>query len=195
MSVRFSLVAKSLYKANCAVVSSGRVLVACAASAWQAPTVSAATSTPMPTGDLLVAELIEDKDIPIGIGDRESPQPLFYERQRLYERRTAPAKFVEECIRVHAVDVRVRRGPFVPGVVWTGQYVGRDGLEHDADPIPAHSGPERTAVWTLEVELKAEALAVVGDRGLQVLHDEGRPDRREISVRLCFHYWKHFFAT
>src|SRR5262245_15625341 len=105
MSVRFSLVAKSLYKANCAVVSSGRVLVACPASAWQAPAVSAATSTPMPAAALVVAEMIEDNDIPVGIGDRESAQPLFYERQRLHERRTAPAKFVEECIRVHAVDV------------------------------------------------------------------------------------------
>src|SRR6267142_4036684 len=132
---------------------------------------------------LLVAEPKEGKDIPVGIGDRESPQPLIYERQLLYERRTAPAELVEERIRVHAVDVRVRRGPFVPGVVWTGQHVGRDGLEHDADPIPAHSGPKRAVVWTLEVELKAEALAVVGDRGLQVLHDEGRPDRSEISRR------------
>jgi hypothetical protein len=36
----------------------------------------------------------------------------------------------------------------------------------------------------LEVELEAEALAVVGDRGLQVLYDEVRPDGSEISTRL-----------
>src|SRR5262245_50616820 len=146
----------------------------------------------MPTGDLLVAELIEDKDISIGIGDRESPQPLFYERQRLYERRTASAELVEERIRIHAVDVRVRRGPFVAGVVWTGQHVGRDRLWHDTDPIPAHSGPERAPVRALEVELEAEAVAVIGDRSLQVLHDEGRPDRHEISIR--FHQTPEMFA-
>src|SRR5215471_12903685 len=118
----------------------------------------------------------------MGIGNRKAPQPVFYERQLLYERRPEPTELVEERIRVHAVDVRVRRGPFVPGVVWTGRHVGRDGLEHDTDPIPAHTGPERAVLWTLEVELEAETLTVVGHRGLQVLHDEGRPDRHEVYL-------------
>jgi hypothetical protein len=39
-------------------------------------------------------------------------------------------------------------------------------------------------LWTLEIELEAEALAVVTDRGLEILHDEGRPDRREIPIRV-----------
>jgi len=37
--------------------------------------------------------------------------------------------------------------------------------------------------WTLEVQLEAEALDVVGDRSLQVLHDEERADRSEISFQ------------
>jgi hypothetical protein len=52
------------------------------------------------------------------------------------------------------------------------------------DNFVTKDAPRRAIVWTLEVELEAEALAVVGDRGLQILHDEGRPDRREISIRL-----------
>src|SRR5437899_6325683 len=112
---------------------------------------------------LSVAEAIEGKHIPVGIDNSKAPQPLLYERQLLYKRRTTPTELVEERIRVHAVDVRVRRGPFVTGVVWTGRHVGRDGLEHDTDPILANSGPEWAIVRTLEVELEAEALAVVGD--------------------------------
>jgi hypothetical protein len=52
------------------------------------------------------------------------------------------------------------------------------------DNFVTKDAPRRAIVWTLEVELEAEALAVVGDRGLQILHDEGRPDRREIPIRL-----------
>src|SRR5262249_549664 len=85
------------------------------------------------------------------------------------------------------INVRIWRSPFVTAVVWERRHVGGDGLEHDADPIPAHSGPERAVVWTLEVELKAEALAVVGNRSLQVLHDERRPDRREVFVHTFLH--------
>src|SRR5437870_4744753 len=124
------------------------------------------------------------KDIPVSIGDLEAPQSLVYERQFLYERHTALAELVEERVGVQGVDVRVPTSPFVPCVVWLWKHVGQDRLEHDADPIPAHSGVVRAVVRTLEVELEAEALAVVGDRGLQVLHDEERADRREISLRL-----------
>src|SRR5262249_125273 len=134
--------------------------------------------------DLLVAEAKEGKDISVGIGDLEAPQPLVYERQLFHERHTAPFELVEEGIGVQGVDVRVPTGPSVPRVVRTGKHVGRDGLEHDPDPVPAHSGVVLAVVRTLEVEVEAEALAVVGDRGLQVLYDEERTDRREISARL-----------
>ena len=72
----------------------------------------------------------------------------------------------------------------MPGVVWTRKHVGKDGLEKDADPVAVHVAIVDVAVWTLEVELKAEALDVVRDRGLQVLHDEERTDRNEIPARL-----------
>src|SRR4029079_8446433 len=126
-------------------------------------------------------KLKEDKEIPVRIGDLESPQPVFDERQFLHERDSAAAELVEERIRVRAVDVRVRGGPRVPGVVWTGQHVRRHGLEHDPDSIPAHSGPERAVVRPLEVELKTETLAIEVDRGLQVSHDEVRSDRDEVA--------------
>src|SRR5437867_233347 len=122
------------------------------------------------------------KDIPVSIGDLEAPQPLVYERQLLYERHTALAELVEERVGVQGVDVRVPTGPFVPGVVWTRKHVWKDGLEHDADPIPANSGVVRVALWTLEVQLEAEALAVVGDRGQQVAQDDERSDRSEIPT-------------
>jgi hypothetical protein len=56
---------------------------------------------------------------------------------------------------------------------------------NEAHPISADASVVHVAFRPLEVELKAEALAVVGDRGLQVLHDEERTDRDEISTR-CF---------
>src|SRR6185295_10405113 len=66
---------------------------------------------------LRVSETEEPQDVPVGIGDRETPQALFDERQLLDERRAAPAELVEERVRVHAVDVRVGRAPFVTSVV------------------------------------------------------------------------------
>src|SRR5262245_41470584 len=132
---------------------------------------------------LLVSELKEGQDIPVGIGDLEAPQPLVYERQLLYERRPPLAELGKERIGVRRVDVGIPTRPFMPSVVWTRKHVGTDGLEHDADPVPAHSGIERAAVWTLEVELEAEALAVVSNRGLQILHDEERSNRNEIATR------------
>src|SRR6185295_10782644 len=134
-----------------------------------------------PHGPLIATEVKKGKDIPVGIGDLKAPQPLVYERQLLDERRTAPAELVEERVGVKGVDVRVPTSPFVPGLVWLWKHVGQDRLEHDADAIPAHSGVVRVIARTLEVELKAEALDVIHDRGLQVFHDEERADRREIS--------------
>src|SRR5438105_14581674 len=58
-----------------------------------------------------------------------------------------------------------------------------DGLEHDADRVPAHVAIVHVAWWTLEIQLEAEALDVVGDRGLQVLHDEERTDGSEVHAR------------
>src|SRR5712671_7381473 len=111
-----------------------------------------------PQGCLVAAEVKEGKDIPVGVSDLKAPQPLVYERQLLDERHTALAELVEERVGVQGVDVRVPTSPFVPGVVWTWKHVGKDRLEHDADPIPAHAGVVRVIAWTLEVELKAEAL-------------------------------------
>jgi len=48
-------------------------------------------------------------------------------------------------------------------VVGTRKHVGKDFLEHDADPIPAHAGVVHVALRTIEVELEAEALAVERD--------------------------------
>src|SRR5258705_799083 len=135
-------------------------------------------------GPPVAAQVKEGKDIPVGIADLKAPQPLVYERQLLYERRTALAELVEERVGVQGVDVGVPTSPFVPGVVWPWKHVGQDHLEHDADAVAAHSGVVRVVGWTLEVELKAKALDVVGDRDLQGFHDEKRPDRREISTRL-----------
>jgi hypothetical protein len=59
---------------------------------------------------------------------------------------------------------------------------GKDGLEHDADPVSAYMAVEWVSVRTLKVELEAEALDVVGDRGLEIPHDEARIDRSEIST-------------
>src|SRR5688572_21746655 len=137
-----------------------------------------------PQGPLVAAEVKEGKDIPVGIGDLEAPQPVVYERQLLCERGTALAELVEERVGVQGVDVGVPTSPFVTGVVWLWKHVGQNRLEHDADAVPAYSGVVRVVVWTLEVELKAEALDVVRDRDLQVLHYEKRADRREISTRL-----------
>src|SRR5215216_6389721 len=95
----------------------------------------------------------------------------------------ALAKLVEERVRVQRVDVRIPTSPWMASVIGTWKHVGQNRLEHDADPIPAHSGVVRIAVRTLEVELEAEALAIVGDRRLQVLHDEERTDRNKISAR------------
>ena len=72
----------------------------------------------------------------------------------------------------------------MPGVIGYGHHLRRDGFEHDPHPIAAHAGPEWTVAWTLEVELEAEAVTVIIDRGLQVSDDEGRSDRREIATRL-----------
>src|SRR4029079_4501537 len=99
------------------------------------------------------------------------------ERQRLDERHTALAELVEERVGVERVDVGIPTGPWVPGVVRTGKHVGKDRLEHDADPIPADAGVVRVVLRTLEVEPEAEALAVVGNRSLQVLDEEERTDR------------------
>ena len=68
-------------------------------------------------------------------------------------------------------------------VVGTWKHVGNDSLEEDADPIPGHAGVERLVAGTLEVELKAEAVNVISDRGPQVLHDEERTDRHEVFGR------------
>jgi len=45
---------------------------------------------------LLIADLKECKDIPVGIGDLEAPQPSVDERQLLHEQHTALAELVEE---------------------------------------------------------------------------------------------------
>src|SRR6185295_18993805 len=84
-------------------------------------------------GTLVAAEVEEGKDIPVGIGNLKAPQPLVYERQLLYERRTALAELVEERVGVQGVDIRVPTSPFVPGMVWLWKHVGQDRLEHDAD--------------------------------------------------------------
>jgi hypothetical protein len=132
---------------------------------------------------LLVADPKEGEDIPVGIGDLESPQALVDERQFLHERHTPLAELVEKRVGVQSVDVRIPTSPFVSAAVWTWKHVGKDGLEHDADSVSAHSAVVRVLVWTLEVKLEAEALDVVGDRSLQILHDEERIDRNEISTR------------
>src|SRR4051812_27536586 len=116
--------------------------------------------------EALMAEVKEGKDIAVGIGDLKAPQPIVYERQLLYERRTALAELVEQRVGVEGIDVRVPTSPFVPGVIWLWKHVGRDRLEHDADAIPAHAGVVRIVGWTLEVEPEAEALDVVRDRDL-----------------------------
>jgi hypothetical protein len=50
--------------------------------------------------NLVVAEPKEGKDIPVGIGDLEAPQPIIDERQFLHERRAPLAKLVEERVGV-----------------------------------------------------------------------------------------------
>src|SRR4249919_1604267 len=96
---------------------------------------------------LRVAEPKEGKNIPVGIRELEAPQPIVYERQLLDERHTALTELLEERVRVECVDVRVPASPFVPGVVWTWKHVRDDGLEHDADTIPAHAGVVRVVGW------------------------------------------------
>src|SRR5256885_16881708 len=123
---------------------------------------------------LLVADPKEGKDIPVGIGDLEAPQAVIDERQLFHERRTSLLELVEQRVGVQGVDVSIPASPSVPGVVWTGKHLGKDSLEHDADPVPAYVAIVHVFGWALEVQLETEALDVVGDRGLQVLHDEER---------------------
>src|SRR5204863_6787100 len=87
---------------------------------------------------------------------------------------------VEQRVGVPGVDVGIPASPFMPRVVWTWKHVGKDSLEHDADPVPAHAAIVDIVGWTLEVQLEAESLDVVGDRGLQVFHDEERTDGSEV---------------
>src|SRR6516165_6387067 len=82
-----------------------------------------------------------------------------------------------------SVYVRIPTSPSMSGVVWLWENVGKDGLEHDADPVSAHMAVVRVPVRTLEVKLEAEALDVVGDRSPEIFHDEERTDRSEISTR------------
>src|SRR3954469_6380871 len=124
------------------------------------------------------------KDIAVSIGDLEAPQPTVDQRQLLHERRTALAELFEEHVGVRSVDVGIPTSPFMPGVVWTWQHVWKNGLEHDAGLVAAHPAVVRVILWTLEVQLETEALDVIRDRRLQVLDDEERSDRREVSVRL-----------
>ena len=69
------------------------------------------------------------------------------------------------------------------GFVGKWKHVGTDFLEVDADLISRDFAPDRAVVWTLVVDLEAEALDVEGDRGLQVLHDEVWCNRNEVSGR------------
>jgi len=71
----------------------------------------------------------------------------------------------------------------VAGVIGTWKHVVTNFLEVEGDLISRDPGPERAVVWTLDVELEAEALAVEGDRGLQVLHDEVWCNRNEVCAR------------
>src|SRR6266700_3534709 len=96
------------------------------------------------------------------------------------ERRAPLAVNAKKRVGVQSVDVRIPTRPSVSGVVWLWENVRKDGLEHDADPVSAHMAVVRVSVRTLEVKLEAEALDVVGDRGLEILHDEARIDRSEI---------------
>src|SRR5262245_60606340 len=121
-----------------------------------------------PQWPLLVAQPKEGNDIPVAIGDLEAPEALVYERQLLHERRAAPAELVAKHVGVEGVDVGIPASPFVAGAVWTWKHVGKDRLEHDADPVSAHSAVVRVSVWTLEVKLEAEALDIEGDRGLEI---------------------------
>src|SRR5215831_16834618 len=112
---------------------------------------------------LFLANPKEGKDIPVGIADFEAPQAVVYERQLFHKRRTPLAKLVKERVGVQRVDVRIPPSPPMSGVVWLWKHVGKDGLEHDADPVSAHLAVVRVVVRTLEVELEAEALDIVGD--------------------------------
>ena len=136
-----------------------------------------------PQWTLVVADPKERKDIPVGIGDLEAPQPIIDERQLLHERRASLAELTEKHVGVQCVEVRIPTSPFVSGVVWLREHVWKDGLEHDADSISAYMSVVRVSFRTLEVKLEAESLNIVGDRGLEVLHDEERTDRSEISTR------------
>src|SRR5262245_61929509 len=111
---------------------------------------------------LFLAKSKESKDIPVGIVDFEAPQAVVYERQLFHERHTPLAKLVEERVGVQRVDVRIPTSPPVSSVVWTRKHVGKDGLEKDTDPVSAHLAIVHISVRTLEVELKPEALDVVG---------------------------------
>src|SRR5262249_54037894 len=99
-----------------------------------------AISWVMQTPTLRGAELKKGKDIPVGIGDLETPQPIVDERQLLHERHTALAELIEERVRVQRVNVRVPTSPWVARVVRAWKHIGKDFLKHDADPIPAHAG-------------------------------------------------------
>src|SRR5262249_46555943 len=131
---------------------------------------------------LLFAEVKEGKDIPVRVSDLKAPQSIIDERKLLHERRAAPAELVEERVGIQSVDICIPASPSVSGGVWLWQYVRKNGLEHDADSVSAHLAVVHVSLRTLEVELKAEALDVVGNRGLEVPHDEERTDGDEIPV-------------
>src|SRR5512143_3253944 len=123
----------------------------------------------------------EGQDVPVGIGDLEAPQPVVDEGQLLHERRPPLLELGKQDVGVAGVDVGIPPSPFVTGVVGTGMHVGPDRLEHDADPVPTHVTVVDVVGRPLEIQREAEALDVVRDRGLQILHDEERADRSEIS--------------
>ena len=74
---------------------------------------------------LLLADLSEGKDIPVGIGDLEAPQAVIDERQLFHERRTPLLELVEQRVGVQGVDVGIPASPSVPGVVGTWKHVGK----------------------------------------------------------------------
>jgi len=104
-----------------------------------------------------VVKTEEGQEIPVRIGDIESPQPLLYERQLLDKRHIALPEFVEERVRIQGVDVRVPGSPWVAGFVGKWKHVGTDFLEVDADLILRDLAPDRTVVRTLVVDLEAKA--------------------------------------